>query len=212
MAAPHVTGAVALMLHKNNTLTHTQIKTLLRSNTSGKPSGIPPADLPGWGDGKVSAMNSVNVTNEVNPPVAFVAIPQEAQPSLLEQFLGTAFGAQYYRLGQKYFREILHLINTNRRVATIWHRIKGPVWTRMAITAAHNPEAAIPLSAHNMSLKDSFEQFAHIVKQFASTELLKDLEGFEPYVNLFQQEMKMRDMILVLGNQPLPQRKEASHY
>ena len=212
MAAPHVTGVIALILHRNNTLTHTDIKTLLRANNGGKPTGVPPADLPGWGPGKVNSFKTVNAATQVNPPVAFVALPQEAQPSLLEQFLGTAFGAQYYRLGQKYFREILHLINTNKRVATIWHRIKGPVWTRMAITAAHNPEAAIPLSAHNMPFKDSFEQFVRIVKQFASTELLKDLEGFESYVNLFQQEMKMRDMILLLGNQPLPQRKEASHY
>lgn len=204
MAAPHVAGSIALMLHKNNTLTHTQIKSLLRDNNSGKPSGIPPADLVGWGAGKVSALNSVSVTTEVNPPVAFAALPEALQPSLFEQFLSTEYGALYYKLGQKYFGEVLNLINTNKRVATTWHRCKGPVWTRIALTAIHNPESVIPLSVHNVSLKESYEKLAQIMKQFASKELLKDVEGIEPYLDLFSKEMKIQDMIALLGNQPLP--------
>lgn len=216
MAAPHVTGAIALMLHKNHTLTHQLIKTLLRDNNSGKPSGIPPADLiVGWGAGKVSAQNTVSVTTEVNPPIAFAALPEPAQPALLEQFLSTEFGALYYRLGQKYYQEVLRLINTNKRVATIWHRSKGPLWTRMALTAVHNPEYTVPLQVQNISFRESVEQFAGILKQFASTELLKDLERFESCTQLFSQEMKIRDMILLLGNQPFPTTRVVatnSHY
>jgi subtilisin family serine protease len=203
MAAPHVSGAVALILHKNPNLPHSQIKTTLRANTSGLPSDIPPPDFAGWGAGKASALNSVSVTSPVNPPVAFAAVPEELQPSLLEQFLNTEFGALYYKLGQQYFREILNLINTNKRVATVWHRTKGPVWTRMVITAAHNPDIPVPLRAHNMTFRESFTQFAKMVKQFASSELLKDIERIEPLVNLLQEEMKIADMIVLFGNQPL---------
>lgn len=204
MAAPHITGTIALMLHKNPTLTHTQIKAALRSNVNGKPGNAPPADTPGWGTGKLSALNSVSSTSQVNAPVPFVAVPEQARPALLEQFLGTEFGNTYYKLGEKYFREILNLINTNRRVATVWHRSKGPVWTRFALTAFNNPEFKIPTSVHGVSFQDCVVQFAAMLKSFASMELVTDIERFEPHVNVLQKEMTIQEMMMLIGSRPLP--------
>ena len=204
LAAPHVAGTIALMLHRNPTLTHIQIKDFLRANFNNIPPGAPPADIAGWGPGRLSATKVVNAVPKINDPVPFVAVPEQAKPAILEQFLSTEFGTTYYKLGEKYFREILNLINTNRRVATVWHRSKGPVWTRMALTAFNNPAFKIPASVHGVSFKECIEQFAAMLKKFASLELLADIERVEPHVNILQKEMTIQEMMMLIGNQPLP--------
>jgi len=204
LAAPHVTGTIALMLHKNPTLTHTKIKADLRLHANGKPGDAPPADTPGWGSGKVSALNVVSATQQVNAPVPFVAVPEQARTAILEQFLSTEFGTTYYKLGQKYFHEILNLINKNRRVATVWHRSKGPIWTRLALNAFNNPNFKIPTSVHGISFKECVEQFASMLKRFASLELLSDIERFQSGADILQKEMTIHEMMMLIGNHPLP--------
>ena len=45
----------------------------------------------------------------------------------------------------RHFDEVLRLINTNRRVATIWHRNGGPALVRAALTLAEDPaRASVP--------------------------------------------------------------------
>ena len=214
MAAPHVTGAIALMLHKNPNLSHTQIKTFLTNGADGRPGDAPPADVVGWGAGKLSAMNSVNPIPDVNPPVPIVAssIVESADDlpqALREQFLGTTFGQIYYDLAEKYFHEILGLINTNKRVATAWHRSRGPVWTRIAITAFYNREFKIPLTADGLHITESVDRFVAMLKRYASPELQSDLESCRPYIHLLQEGMTLSELALVVGNLPLPIREYA---
>jgi hypothetical protein len=209
MAAPHVTGAIALMLHKNPNLSHTNIKSLLSTNADGGPGDAPPADVVGWGGGKLSALNSVSVTSVVNSPIPIIASPEPSSTSdlrqpLLEQFLSTDFGQIYYDLAQKYFREILGLINTNKRVATAWHRSRGPVWTRIALTAFYNHDFKIPLSADGVPITESVDRFIDMLKRYASPELRSDVERFKPYIQLLREEMTLPELAVLLGNQPLP--------
>jgi hypothetical protein len=209
MAAPHVTGAIALMLHKNPNLSHTDIKNLLTANADGRPGDAPPSDVVGWGRGKLSALNSVSVTPVVNALVPIIASP-EPSPSLdlrqplLENFLSTDFGQAYYDLAQKYFHEILGLINTNKRVATAWHRSRGPVWTRIAMTAFYNHDFRIPLTADGVPITESIDRFVDMLKRYASPELLSDVERFKPYIHLLREEMTLPELAALLGNQPLP--------
>lgn len=209
MAAPHVTGAVALMLHKNPNLPHTDIKSLLSTNADGRPGDAPPADAVGWGGGKLSALNSVSVTSVVNSPIPIMGSPEMSpalalSPSLLEEFLSTDFGQIYYDLAQKYFYEILGLINTNKRVATAWHRSRGPIWTRIALTAFYNHDFKIPLTADGVHIAESVDRFVGMLKRYASPELRSDVERFEPYIQLLREEMTLPELAVVLGNQPLP--------
>jgi len=140
-----------------------------------------------------------------------VASQEEIRQPILQQFLSTQFGSTYYELGQKYFREILNLINTNKRVATAWHRSKGPVWTRLALTAFNNPEFKVPLAVSGLPINESVERFVNMLKKFASPELRTDIERCEPHVSLLHEGMTMTEMMHMLGNQPLI-RKEVSYY
>ena len=204
MAAPHIAGVIALMFHKNPGLTHTQIKTNLMANTSGRPADVPPADNSGWGAGKVSALNSVSTTPVVNPPLAMVASQDELRQPIMEQLLSTEFGAVHYRLGQKFFREIWDLINSNKRVATAWHRSRGPVWTRMALTAFYNPNVPIPVSTGGLHITECVDRFLDTLKSFASTDLQIALDNYRPHLQLLHDNMNMNELIDLLGSQPSP--------
>jgi subtilisin family serine protease len=207
MAAPHITGGIALMLHKNPNLTHTEIKNFLTTGADGRPGDAPPADIPGWGAGKLSVMNSVNPAPEVNPPIPIVAAAPLPPSILLKQFLETDYGPVYYDLAQKYFQEILTLVNTNKRVATAWHRSMGPVWTRLALNAFYDHEFKIPLFAHGMHFTESLDRFLPMLKRYGSQELQADLERYQPPYYLVQEEMTILDLMAILGNLPLPERQ-----
>ncbi len=207
MAAPHIAGAIALMLHKNPNLPHTQIKSLLSTHANGRPGDAPPPDVFGWGAGKLSALNAVSPTPVVNPPIPIVSDPSLAQPPLLKVFLATDFGQAYYNLAQKYFDEINELINTNKRVATSWHRSNGPIWARLALNAFYNHNFKIPLSAHGMHFTESIDRFLEMLKRYASPELRSDLERCEPLIDLVQEEMTVLELIDLFGKQSLPERQ-----
>jgi subtilisin family serine protease len=205
IAAPHVTGAVALMLHKNPNLTHTEIKALLTSHADGAPSDAPPADLPGWGAGKLSAMNSVNAAPLVNAPLPRIAAPPEiVETPLLERFLLTRYGQAYYDLAEEYFGEILALVQANKKVATVWHRNRGPGWTRVALNAFFNPELKIPLTLGGLDLKESLDRFLVVLKRHASPRLRADLERCEGQLDLLREGMTLLDLLEAVGDRPLP--------
>jgi hypothetical protein len=219
MAAPHVTGTIALMLHKNPTLTHTQIKTLLTANTNPKYTGATPGETLGWGAGKLSALKTVTAVTQVNPPVAFTAVEPEfaatasaaaanATPeyaaSLQKQLLETPNGQRLAGLFERYFPELLALVNRNKRVATSWHRCKGPVWTRLAMQAFYTPAMRVRAEVDGVSLREAVDTFLSTLKEYASAAFLREFQPFEPLVTRFAAqaagEMTIAEMIQLAGN------------
>ena len=62
-------------------------------------------------------------------------------------------GHHWAALVSRHFDEVLRLINTNRRVATIWHRNGGPALVRAALTLAEDPaRASIPAGVGGVPL------------------------------------------------------------
>jgi len=59
MAAPHVAGIAALMLHKNPALTSAQVRAILAAAAS-PPPGVTPFDV-AWGYGRVDARAAVDL-------------------------------------------------------------------------------------------------------------------------------------------------------
>ena len=155
-AAPHVTGVIALMFQKNPNLDLTQITDALNGTARdpGDGSVLPNND---WGTGKVDATAAVNAVPA--PPVPAGGgggggpgggnpLPFLVAPTLdmrdrvllrrLQRFqrwvLEFPTGHLYASLVSRHVDEVLRLINTNRRVATVWHRNGGPALVRAALT------------------------------------------------------------------------------
>ena len=57
MASPHVAGTIALMLHKDPNLTHTEIKDLITAHSQPPTPGATPDEVIGWGAGRLNAMD-----------------------------------------------------------------------------------------------------------------------------------------------------------
>jgi subtilisin family serine protease len=183
MAAPHIAGLVALMFHRNPNLTHIQVKSFLQNNTTERPNGSSPDQIVGWGTGKANAKKTVldpTGVPQVNAPVAMVDTRELLTPNLIEELQSMPYGKSYEAIFRRYFEEIYGLINANKRVATAWHRIKGPVWTRLAIKAFHQPDADLPTTLGELQLKESLERFSETLQEYATPELAKDLAQFEP--------------------------------
>lgn len=203
MAAPHVAGLIALMLHKNPNLTHTQIKTLLTANPTPRPGDSTPDENVGWGSGKANAKAVMDQVTQVNPPVALsiVELPGTEQFEVLrERFLGTIRGPELSELFPRHVREVMALVNSNKKVATVWHRCRGPVWIRLALRAAYTPGMPLPVEVDGIRLLEALQRFGEVVKKYASPSFLEDILRYEPELALFEEGMTLEKVIEVVGN------------
>jgi len=201
MSAPHITGVIALMLHKNPNLTHTEIRDLLRNNPTAKPSDSTPDEDVGWGAGKVNAKAVIDKVTQVNPPIPFAIVEPVAVglEALRDRFMQTERGPVLSGLFPKHAQEVLALVNNNKKVATVWHRCKGPVWTRLAMRALYTPQESIPTEVDGLQLRDAVRTFVEIVKKYASPAFLEDILRYEPELNRFEEGMSLNNLIELAG-------------
>jgi subtilisin family serine protease len=200
MSAPHVAGVVALMLHKNPNLTHTQIRSLLTANCEAKPADSSSDEDAGWGSGRVDAKKVVDAVAQVNPPVAKVAVAPAPLDVLHRTLLETERGPVLDQLFHVHSEEVWELIQKNRRVATIWHRCRGPVWVRYALKAAHAPESPVPLESGGLRFMEALARFAQALKRFGSETLRRDVQAWETEVALVREGMSLQEIIRAIGN------------
>ncbi len=212
MAAPHVAGVVALMLHKNPSLTRIQIRDLLTANTNPKGDSSADQDL-GWGSGRLDAKKVVDQVTQVNAPVPRVIEAEVEDPfaALHEWVLATDRGPHYQRLFDRYAQEVWSLIQNNRRVATIWHRCYGPIWVRLALRAAHAPGLIVPAEVEELPLQEGARRFAAALTRYGSPELRRDLLALAPDIGRIKGGVSLSELIDDLGNRvsEMPQAEAA---
>ena len=210
MAAPHVAGVVALLFHKNKNLNHTEVKDHIFNHSQGVPSGAPPDDDFGWGVGKIDAKAAVDSVTPPTPilptsgssssdPITFTASPRETFERLQERFLSTDRGPEFLSIFNKHFDEIRELINTNKRVATVWHRSKGPLWIRAGFKAAYTPNMPIPLEVEGFSLRDGINRMMAILRRFGTDMLVKDMDKYAPELQLIHEGMNLYQLVDEFG-------------
>jgi hypothetical protein len=203
MSAPHVTGLIALLLHRNPDLTNTEIREYITKNATKPPPDTPPDDMAGWGAGKANAfaaMEKLKATKPaVNAPVPIVATEPVA-PTLYEQLMETERGEELEGLFRTYGHEVFTLINKNKRVATAWHRLKGPVWVRHALRAAFNEGFTLPPIVDGIRFKEAIEKFSAVVKEYASAALNEMLVAYKKDLDLITPELTIKELIDLIGN------------
>jgi subtilisin family serine protease len=199
MAAPHVAGVVALMLHKDPNLTHLAIRNLLIANTNPKGDSSADQDL-GWGGGRLDAKKVMDKVTQVNAPVTRTALADDPLTQLHQRVLATERGPQLQRLFDRYANEVWTLIQNNRRVATVWHRCRGPIWVRLALRAAHAPDVEVPAAVDDLSLQEGARRFAAALARYGSPELRRDLLALAPDITRIKGGVSLSEIIDDLGN------------
>ncbi|MDT7827761.1 S8 family serine peptidase [Pricia sp. S334] len=155
MAAPHVAGAAALLFEKDPELHHDDLKQALM-DTAVKDSFTGNTANNRFGDGKLDVQAAVNSiaagivmasnTFERERLQTFNTDPEPlfAKGSPISRLVKTPQGKELYDLALAHYKEIRDLVNTNKRVATAWHRNKGPLLVHHLNRASLLPHVEVP--------------------------------------------------------------------
>jgi hypothetical protein len=104
-----------------------------------------------------------------------VGLLSRPRPRLFE----TGPGRKYLELFGTHRDEVLGLINTNRRVAVVWHRSGGPGILRALGEGAVAPERPLPtVVVPGIPLADSVERILAVLTTHGSPALRRDVERF----------------------------------
>lgn len=202
MAAPHVTGVVALMLQRNRDLTFAEIKTKL-IGTVRPPGGGPalPTVPDSWGAGRVDAEKAcLAVTPHASarhlhavPSEEPLLLPVPAYPAAflpardrlhaIQARLPDAPAAQLgATLVSAHVDEILRLIAHDRRTALAWHRLRGPELVRLLVYDSTAPERPLPATLGGRSLARGLGQLLDALARAGSPALQADIAQYRPFL------------------------------
>lgn len=178
-SAPHVSGAAALLLEKNPELDNDEIRQALMDTavTDSFTAAVPNNK---FGAGKLdvqAAVDSVAVgitmnssffererfqTFNLNPEPLF------AKNSPISRLTETPKGKELYGLLLGNYREIRDLVNTNKRMATIWHRNRGPLLVHHLNRASLLPSVAVPTKIEGTPLIQYLTNIVSGLKNYVS--------------------------------------------
>ena len=94
----------------------------------------------------------------------------EAESALRE----TAAGDDVAGTIRRHVPEIRHLVNTNRRVLVVWHRMKGPRWLEQGLQCLLDRERAFPTALADQQFSDCVAAFAGALQEHGSADLARD--------------------------------------
>ena len=203
MSAPHVTGAVALMLERNPALTHAQAKSVLM-DTARKDGFTGTTNNSTYGNGKLDVVTMLNdprvkqglpdVTGAEmysfqrrqslaeQAALAGSRLPQIEEGAPLWRLLRTEEGQRLYELGRDHWEEARMLINTRKRIATVWHRNHGPLMIHHVIRAVMIPDVALPKEVEGEAVSIRAARLVTALEKHASPELRAALHTALPWV------------------------------
>ena len=224
MAAPHVTGAIALLLEENRRLTRADIVRHLQATARDKPAGGWDTT---WGGGKLNieaALAAVRAEMgggggggggpRMHPPFilqesAFSGrkasdfspfgsstnsfsrdhlndLEMAAQPFaswlqiLRARLRGFPEGEHVAAAISRHFSEVRGLINSNRRIAVMWHRANGPLLLRRLLHGARVGDAS--LSTEQESVYRYLDRCFDLLARYGSPRLRGSLERYRALV------------------------------
>jgi hypothetical protein len=129
---------------------------------------------------------AVDLSNEaLMPPFQDSAQPvtnveHEALLRSQEEILQTEAGKHYAQIVLQHQSEVRTLIDTNRRVAAVWHRNGGPTIVQKMIHAVQKREVPFPLSINEQLVSDCVERILSIFSKYGSLELRSSIEVVKP--------------------------------
>jgi subtilisin family serine protease len=185
MSAPHVAGTIALMLEKNPGLNKEFILKHLQQSAAPPPAG---GAKETWGAGKLDAKAAVDAVpfpvggGGGNPTIRRMNPAEEEAGSSLPpsvrivraRLAGIPNGLLMAYVISRNFSEVRRLINSNRRIATLWHRSQGPAILRRLMNGAidENAPPAILADEQLTCLKRWFD----ILRRYGSRRLQDSID------------------------------------
>ena len=211
MAAPHVTGTVALMFQRNHTLTYVAVRNALRNHVT----TVPGADLQAWGQGKLNAQAAVMSVAAASsgggsggggsgggggggpspftllddpvflPPRATWPLqfptPERLQ-TLYEMLAASPIGQTIAALLSMHFDEVKAIINRSRKAAAMWHRMAGPELLKIVLAWPGEPRPFLPEKLDGRRVSDGIVRLLKVVAPIASMQLRADIDRYRTFL------------------------------
>ncbi len=117
-----------------------------------------------------------------NSPTPFLAT-RLAQ--VQEEISATPAGSQYVELVKRHFAESQRLVNSNRRVATVWHRNGGPQMLNAFLRMLQRRDEPLPQEIDGKPFVECLERIRRSFARYASPALATDLLRVAPRVASF---------------------------
>jgi hypothetical protein len=96
------------------------------------------------------------------------------------EIAATPAGRCYSALVQRHFPEVQALIDTNRRVATVWQRNSGPRIARGVMRMAQSPDEPLPAEIDGKPLSECLAGIQRVFTRYGSPDLAADLNEYGP--------------------------------
>jgi hypothetical protein len=112
--------------------------------------------------------------------VAPAANPRDRVREMEREITSTPAGRTYAELAQRHFAEARALVDTNRRVATVWHRSGGPKILQGLLQMFQRPEQALPAEIDGKPLPECLLRIQRVFARYGSRDFAADLEEFGP--------------------------------
>lgn len=144
----------------------------------------------------------------VDVPVPAVATTTPRLAPALGESLGeitaTKAGREYHGLVRRHLAEAQTLVNSNRRVATVWHRNGGPEILNGVLAMTRSPQARLPSDIRGRPLVDRLRRIKTVFIKYCSPRMAEDLELHAEMI-LRLTELTFSELIEVLSKAtPLP--------
>ena len=225
MAAPHVTGAIALLLEENPRLTRADIVRHLQATARDRPAGGWDTT---WGGGKLNIEAAIAAVRaeagggggggggpHMLPPVDLTGVAfsgrrasdysplrsspisgftrdrlDESEPAsqrfppwfrIIRAKLRTLpEGEQVAAVISRHFSEVRRLINSNRRIAAMWHRATGPILLRRVMQGAIDPDVEVSIAGETQ--RQYLDRFFDQLVRYGSKRLRERIERYRSTV------------------------------
>jgi subtilisin family serine protease len=200
MSSPHVAGLVALMFQRNRLQRFDDIKRILIQSSRRPPGAVDGAQNANdnlWGAGRIDALAAVTavpapagggggpfgphlLTAGLLLPIHVFTIDRLQE--LVARYTATPTGRLVALLVSDHLDEVYRLINTNRFVATCWHRLGGPQLVREAIRAGADEPFRVPHEVDGRPLRVQLARMLRMLDRFGSERLRADVALYGPLV------------------------------
>lgn len=102
--------------------------------------------------------------------------PRRMDIDIRTRLLETEKGKVLVNLYELYQKEVLNLINQNRHIKVLWHRLQGPAFTAHVARSFREKAYAIPQEIKGVSLQELMIRMAEGLKENGSQALRKAIE------------------------------------
>lgn len=118
------------------------------------------------------------------PAAAHAAAPIPHFAMRLQQvereIMGAPEGAEVIEAVRRHAEEAQRLVNSNRRVATVWHRNGGPQILQSLVSMLQSPDHRLPEQFEGKPIAKCLEKIQAAFERYASADFAADLNRFGP--------------------------------